>query len=104
MALLSDIITTSNTSVVLSVSQDTPGYTDAVRRDHCEDTVVQATKEMILQISLKERPDCESDDDWVEVGTGKYVEYPHAATWMRAKVDGMTEDDRVYIVSVPYVH
>lgn len=104
MALLKDIITTTNTSVVLSLSEDKAGYTDAVRRDLCEDTVVQCKKSMTLQVSLMENPDFSTDDDWYDVGTGKFVEYPHAATWMRAKVSGLTKDDRVYFVSIPYNH
>lgn len=99
MALLQHTNAYSTPYVVLGESEEAPGYTDAVRRDLYEHHAVQCTtKDVTVQISLVDQPDETSDQDWFDIGTGRYVGVDTPTSWIRAK--GVSGGDVLHVLSV----
>lgn len=99
MALLDHTEAYSTPYIVLAASKKAPGYSDAVKRDLYEHHAIHcATKEVTAQISLVYSPREDSDEDWFDYGTGKYVPVDTPAMWVRAK--GVSDLDVVHVLSV----
>lgn len=99
MALSISSIDNNSSYAILEEAADSPGYTDAIRRDTFEKTSVHCpTASVTVQISLVQEPDVASDVDWYDVPeSGNFVLVDIPTRWLRVK--GIGEEDKVYILS-----
>lgn len=69
-------------------------YSDAITRDMMNKTSVQCDKEIIVQVSNVPTPDMETDDDWYDAASGKFVPVnPSPYLWLRVKLLEVSDEN-----------
>lgn len=82
---------------------------DAITRDMFQQTTVQCSENVIVEISNHPRPDTADDStDWYDVGAESKFTYIYTCpfAWMRVRIPGAsdkvaTKDTDCYICSIP---
>ena len=105
MALLDSAQSANSAYWTLNPSKLAPGFTNAIRRDVYKYTSMQCTtQDIIMQASLKQKPDETTEDDWFDIvpTAAKFVSIHNVVYWVRAKSSkgSFAEDEEVYCMSI----